>query len=133
MKKVLFVCVENACRSQMAEAFGKALGRGLIEAHSAGSRPAVQVNERAVASMRELGYDLSSHRPKSVSDLPQIEYDLVVTMGCGDECPAVRAKQRQDWRIPDPKHLDKERFGEIRDLIRNKVEELVRGLKASST
>lgn len=128
IKTVLFVCVENSCRSQMAEAFAKMLGQGVIDPYSSGSRPSGTVNEKAIASMKDVGYDLSSHTPKSLNDIPAIVYDVVVTMGCGDECPVVRAKQRLDWEIPDPKHLDPERFAEIRDLIRQRVQQLVKDL-----
>ena len=125
MKTVLFVCVENSCRSQMAEAFAKMLGAGVIDAYSSGSRPSGKVNEKAIASMKEVGYDLSSHRSKALADIPPIEYDVVVTMGCGDECPVVRAKQRLEWNIPDPKQMDMKQFSEIRDRIRAKVVHLI--------
>jgi protein-tyrosine-phosphatase len=130
MKTVLFVCVENSCRSQMAEAFARRLGQGVIQAYSSGSRPTGKVNEKAIASMKDAGYDLSSHSAKSLSDVPAIEYDAVVTMGCGDACPWVRAKQRLDWEIPDPKAMDRERFAQIRDLIQAKVHRLVQDLAA---
>lgn len=125
-KRVLFVCVENANRSQMAEAFAHLHGQGQVEAYSAGSRPSGQVNPRAVAAMRELGYDLTRHRSKSLSEVPNIEYDLAVTMGCGDECPLVRAKRHEDWEIPDPKTMSPEEFREVRDLIELKVKELLK-------
>lgn len=121
VKRVLFVCVENANRSQMAEAFARILGGEFIEAYSAGSRPSGKVNPKAVETMRELGYDLSVHRSKSLDTLPDIEFDFVATMGCGDACPMVRARQRVDWSIPDPKDLHPEEFRVVRDLIRNKV------------
>ena len=121
VKRVLFVCVENANRSQMAEAFARILGGEFIEAYSAGSRPSGKVNPKAVETMRELGYDLSVHRSKSLDALPDIEFDFVATMGCGDACPMVRARQRVDWSIPDPKDLLPEEFRVVRDLIRNKV------------
>src|SRR5438034_9948156 len=89
MKRVLFVCVENACRSQIAEAFARMHGAGAVEPYSAGSKPSGQVNPKAIASMRELGYDLSRHASKSLSPIPAVEYDLAVTMGCGDACPNV--------------------------------------------
>lgn len=130
MKTVLFVCVENSCRSQMAEAFASMLGPGVIQAYSSGSRPSGKVNEKAIASMKEVGYDLSTHRSKSLADVPAIEYDAVVTMGCGDACPWVRARQRLDWEIPDPKTMDPARFAQIRDLIRAKVHHLVKDLAA---
>ena len=130
MRHVLFVCVENSCRSQMAEAFGKMLGKGVIEVHSSGSRPYGKVNEKAVASMKELGYDLGAHASKALDQIPDIEYDLAITMGCGDECPCVKAIDREDWNIPDPRHLDTDQFREARDLIGNKVAALIEKLKS---
>ena len=120
-KRVLFVCVENANRSQMAEAFARILGGDAVEAFSAGSRPSGIVNPKAISAMAELGYDLTAHGSKSLADLPDEEFDLVATMGCGDSCPHVRAKQRLDWTIPDPKHMPPDEFRGIRDLIRDKV------------
>lgn len=121
VKKVLFVCVENANRSQMAEAFARILGDDAIEAYSAGSRPSGKVNPKAIEAMRELDYDLSTHGSNSLDDLPEVEFDFVATMGCGDACPMVRARQRVDWAIPDPKHLPPDEFRVVRDLIRDKV------------
>lgn len=121
IKRLLFVCVENANRSQMAEAFARILGGAAIEAYSAGSRPSGLVNPKAVEAMRELGYDLSAHGSKSLDELPAVEFDFVATMGCGDACPMVRAKQRADWSIPDPKHLSPDEFRAVRDLIRDRV------------
>ncbi len=131
MKHVLFVCVENSCRSQMAEAFGNILGKGVIEVYSSGSRPSGKVNEKAIASMKELGYDLGAHTSKSLDLIPDIEYDLAVTMGCGDECPYVRAKAREDWNIPDPKNMDAHRFREVRDMIESRVTALISRLKSA--
>jgi len=125
MKNVLFVCVENSCRSQMAEAFGRMLGDGVINACSSGSNPSGVVNPKAIAAMREIGYDLSAHDSKSLDDIPDIEYDVVVTMGCGDKCPYVRAKKRIDWAIPDPKRMAPDEFREVRELIRSNVEDLI--------
>jgi protein-tyrosine-phosphatase len=105
MKKVLFVCIENSCRSQIAEAFAHIHGSGKIEAYSAGSSPSGKVNPKAIESMKKTGYDLARHTSKSLDEIPDITFDLVVTMGCGDECPFVRAKNREDWGIPDPKDL----------------------------
>jgi protein-tyrosine-phosphatase len=127
-KKVLFVCIENSNRSQMAEALARRLGQGKIEAYSAGSRPSGKVNPRAIEFMREIGYDLSTHRSKGLDALPDVEFDAVVTMGCGDECPLVRAKRREDWAIPDPKELPAEEFRKVRDLIHQKVQELLASL-----
>ncbi len=129
MKKVLFVCVENSNRSQMAQAFAKMHGNGKVEAYSAGSRPSGKVNPKAIEAMKELGYDLTTHSSKSLDEIPNVEYDFVATMGCGDECPFVRAKIREDWAIPDPKHLEPEEFRKVRDLIESKVKEMLARLQ----
>ena len=128
MKKVIFVCVENSNRSQMAEAFARIHGAGKVEAYSAGSRPSGRVNPKAVEAMRELGYDLTTHSSKGLADCNGKEVDVAVTMGCGDECPLVLAKQRVDWQIPDPKHMTPEQFREVRDLIEAKVKQLISAL-----
>ena len=125
MKRFLFVCVENSNRSQMAEALARIHGAGKVEAYSAGSRPSGWVNPKAVQAMNELGYDLTRHRSKSLEDLAGIDFDVAVTMGCGDECPALRAKRRIDWQIPDPRAMSPEQFRDVRDLIEQKVKELL--------
>lgn len=125
MKKVLFVCVENSCRSQMAEAFSKVYGKDVMESYSSGSRASGKVNEKAIKSMQEVGYDLDAHKSKSLNEIPDIEYDIAITMGCGDECPYVKAKQRQDWAIPDPKNMNDQEFNEVRDMIKHKVLSLI--------
>jgi protein-tyrosine-phosphatase len=124
-KKLLFVCVENSNRSQMSQAFAKILGGDKVEAYSAGSKPSGIVNPKAIASMAELGYDLSTHDSKSLDDIPDIEYDAVVTMGCGDACPFVKAKHRIDWQIPDPKHMPPEEFRKVRDYIKSQISGLL--------
>jgi protein-tyrosine-phosphatase len=129
--RILFVCVENSNRSQMAEAFAHIHGGGRVEAFSAGSRPSGRVNPRAVEAMKEIGYDLTTHTSKGLGEFNGQEFDAAVTMGCGDECPLVAAKRRVDWQIPDPKELPPEKFREIRDLIEAKVVELLRALAAS--
>jgi arsenate reductase len=121
--KLLFVCVENSCRSQMAEGFARALG---ADAHSAGSRPSGKVNPRAVAFMKEKGIDLGTHASKGLTDLPAGGFDAVVTMGCGDACPHVPAKLRLDWALPDPKDLPDDGFREVRDRIESLVADLVK-------
>lgn len=128
IKRVLFVCVENANRSQMAEAFARILGGTAVEAYSAGSRPSGKVNPKAIEAMRELGYDLSAHGSNSLDELPEVEFDFVATMGCGDACPMVRARQRADWSIPDPKHLPPDEFRVVRDLVRDQVKAALEGL-----
>ena len=124
-KRVLFVCVENACRSQMAEAFARMHGGERVAACSFGSRPSGRVHPRAIEFMRELGYDLEQHRSKPLNELPDVEYDVAVTMGCGDACPLVRARRREDWAIPDPRALPPEEFRAVRDLIESKVKALL--------
>ena len=121
MKRLLFVCVENSCRSQVAEAFARIHGGDDVEAYSAGSRPSGVVNPKAIESMREIGYDLTTHRSKPLEDLPDLEWDFVATMGCGDECPLIRAKHREDWQIPDPKTMPPGEFRKIRDQIEAEV------------
>lgn len=127
-KNLLFVCVENSCRSQMAEGFARMLGYERVNAFSSGSNPSGIVNPKAIASMAEIGYDLGVHDSKSLDEIPDIEYDAVVTMGCGDACPHVAAKKRLDWQIPDPKHMDPEEFAVIRDGIRERIEKLLEDL-----
>jgi len=125
MKRVVFICIENSNRSQMAEAFARMYAAGRVEAYSAGSRPSGRVNPKAVEAMKELGCDLTTHRSKSINDLPEGDFDVAVTMGCGDSCPTLRAKRREDWAIPDPKEMSPEEFRKVRDLIGKKVKELL--------
>jgi protein-tyrosine-phosphatase len=129
-RRVLFVCVENSNRSQMAEAFARIHAQrfGLdVEAHSAGSKPSGVVNPKAVAAMAELGCDLGAHRSKSLDDpaIAKTAFDVVVTMGCGDACPFVKATRRVDWQIPDPRELAPDEFRKVRDLVGMKVLELL--------
>ncbi|HEY9176842.1 MAG TPA: arsenate reductase ArsC [Flavipsychrobacter sp.] len=125
-KKVLFVCIENSNRSQMAQAF--ALMQGL-EAYSAGSRPSGIVNPKAIVAMAELGYDLSGHESKSLDEVKAYApFDAVVTMGCGDACPWMPAKKHMDWQIPDPRNMEPEEFKQVRDLISRQVKELLEEL-----
>jgi arsenate reductase (thioredoxin) len=128
VKRVIFVCVENSNRSQMAEAFARIHGAGKVEAFSAGSRPSGRINPRAIETMKAVGYDLSNHTSKGLDEFNGQPFDAAVTMGCGDECPLVVAKQRFEWQIPDPKDLPAERFQEVRDLIESKVKELLQSL-----
>lgn len=127
-KRVLFVCVENSNRSQMAEAFARIHGGNAVEAHSAGSRPSGRVNPRAVQFMMELGYDLTAHGSKALDQFNGQPVDVAVTMGCGDACPLVKAARREEWNIPDPKEMPPEQYREVRDLIERKVKELLASL-----
>ena len=124
MKRVLFVCVENSNRSQMAEAFARKIGGDDVEALSAGSKPSGRINPKAVRFMAELGIDLSTHASKSLDDIDS-EFDAVVTMGCGDSCPWVPAKRREDWALPDPKHMDDDGYRAVRDEIGARVRALL--------
>jgi len=128
--KLLFVCIENSNRSQMSQAFAKILGGENVEAFSAGSKPSGIVNPKAISAMKELGYDLSKHDSKSLDEVKVFApFDAVVTMGCGDACPWMPAKQFIDWQIPDPKNMEPEQFNEVRDLIETKIKELISSLK----
>ena len=128
-KKLLFVCVENSNRSQMSQAFAKMLGGESVEAYSAGSNPSGVINPKAIAAMKEIGYDLSKHESKSLKDVEQFApFDAVVTMGCGDACPWMPAKKFIDWEIPDPKYLEPGEFNRVRDLIAEKVKELLQSV-----
>ena len=110
----------------MSQAFAKMLGGQNVEAYSAGSHPSGVINPKAIASMKELGYDLSNHESKSLKDVEQFApFDAVVTMGCGDACPWMPAKKFIDWEIPDPKNMEPDAFNKVRDLIRDKVKDLL--------
>lgn len=121
---LLFVCIENSNRSQMAEGFARTLGRGRVAAFSAGSRPSGQINPRAIQFMKEKGIDLTVQLSKGLDDLPRVKWDYIVTMGCGDACPTLPAVHRLDWELQDPKQLPDDGFRAIRD----KIEGLVSGL-----
>jgi protein-tyrosine-phosphatase len=124
---LLFVCVENSCRSQMAEGFARALGGTRVVAASAGSRPAAHVHPRAVQFMAERGIALADRVPKGLQDIAaDVTWDYVVTMGCGDACPFVPARHRRDWDLADPKALDDAAFRGVRDCIQVLVRDLLR-------
>ena len=126
-KRVLFVCVENSNRSQMAEAFARIHGGDRVEALSAGSKPSGRVNPKAIRFMAELGYDLGSHASKSL-DAIDGAFDAVITMGCGDSCPWVPAKRREDWALPDPRDMDDAGYRVVRDTIGDRVKSLLETL-----
>lgn len=124
--KLLFVCVENSNRSQMSQAFAKIIGGDQVEAYSAGSAPSGKINPKAIAAMAELDYDLSTHASKSLEEVKvHAPFDVIVTMGCGDACPWMPAKQFVDWQIPDPRHMDEAQFRDVRDFVRTKVKALL--------
>jgi protein-tyrosine-phosphatase len=122
---VLFVCVHNAGRSQMAAGYLERLGNGAVRVLSAGSEPADRLNPVAVAAMAEEGIDISSETPELLSTDTVLESDVVITMGCGDTCPVFPGKRYEDWDLEDPAGLPIERVRAIRDDIRSRVEALV--------
>ncbi len=124
-RSVLFVCVANSCRSQMAEAIAKSLVKDQWEVWSAGSNPSGRIHPTAIQMMQEMGLDLSAHRSKGLQEVPVRCWDYVVTMGCGDHCPSVNARTRLDWNIPDPVGLPLEDTRRIRDHIASLVRELL--------
>ncbi len=129
---VLFVCVHNAGRSQMAAAFLMNLSEGAVEVRSAGSEPADQVNPAAVQAMAEIGIDIAAETPKILTDQAVRESDVVITMGCGDTCPFYPGKRYQDWVLEDPAGQGVEAVRTIRDEIRRRVEVLLGELAAKS-
>jgi len=128
-QRILFVCIGNACRSQMAEGFARHLGGEAVEACGAGSRPAGFVAAGAIEAMKEIGIDISQQTSKSVEAFRGQDFDVVVTMGCGDACPWVPAKRRLDWKIPDPIGQSPEFFRKVRGQIEGLVRDLLAEIK----
>ena len=125
MKNILFVCVENSNRSQMAEAFGHLHKTDNLQVYSAGSKPSGTINPKAIVALGEKGIDTNKMFSKSLQEIPNTEYDAVISMGCGEDCPHIPAKIREDWLIPDPKNLSENEYRIIRDYIEIKVKELI--------
>ena len=130
MKKILFVCVENSCRSQMAEGFAKMHGKGIVDVYSSGSKPSGVVNPKAIAAMADVGYDLTTHISIGLDKIPQEKYEYVITMGCGEECPMIDANNREDWALPDPKHMEPLEFNKVRDVIEAEVKDLIKKISS---
>ncbi len=124
-ERIVFICVENARRSQMAQGFAESLGKGKLEIYSAGSCPSSTIDPIAIEVMEEKGIDLSSKRPKGLNELPFIEMDYLITMGCEETCPAIPTKKIVEWEIPDPKGKSIEFYRKIRDIIEDKVKALL--------
>lgn len=127
---ILFVCVHNAGRSQMAAGFATALGGGRVEVFSAGSEPADRINPAAVEAMAEVGIDIAGNRPRVLAVDDVRRSDVVITMGCGDACPIFPGKRYEDWQLPDPAGLPVEEVRAIRDDIRDRVATLLAGLSS---
>ena len=125
---VLFVCIHNAGRSQMAAGFLRALSGGAVEVRSAGSMPADQINPVAVEAMLELGIDIRAEKPKVLTTAAVQDSDVVITMGCGDVCPFFPGKRYEDWKLEDPAGQGLESVRPIRDEIRGRIETLIREL-----
>lgn len=132
MPRVLFVCIENSNRSQMAEGFARTHGGMRVDALSAGSKPSGQINPRAIVMMAERGIDLRAQHSKSLQEIGDAPFDAVITMGCGDACPWIPAARREDWALPDPKHLPDGEFRAVRDEIERRVVALLRELGAET-
>ena len=133
VKRVLFVCVENSCRSQMAEAFANFYGAKVVEGYSAGSNPSGKVNPDAARVMQEENFDISGQRSKGFRDLPVKDFDYIVTMGCEDVCPFVPGKKHIEWDIEDPKGKSLYFFRQVREKIRGKVKSLIRAIIAEES
>ena len=127
MKTILFVCVENAGRSQMAEAFANKYGKNKFEISSAGNKPADKVNPVVVEALKEKGIDISQNKPKLLTFQMAQDADLIVTMGCNDQgiCPGPLFKPTVDWKLEDPKGKPIEKVREIRDDIERRVQKLI--------
>ncbi|WMM26387.1 arsenate reductase ArsC [Tissierella sp. MB52-C2] len=127
-KKVAFICVHNSCRSQMAEGWAKKLGSDVLEVYSAGTEKYPEVKPLAVKVMEEDGVNMSSHYPKLLSDIPE-ELDILITMGCNVICPFIPNDHSEDWGLDDPSGGSIEAYRNTRDLIKEKVEDLIRRVK----
>ncbi len=113
----------------MSQAFAKMIGGASVKAYSAGSKPSGRINQKAIAAMKELGYDLKKHRSKSLDQVKEYgPFDAVVTMGCGDACPWMPAKKFIEWDIPDPREMNEEDFNKVRDQIKDRVTALLASL-----
>ena len=125
MIKILFACVENSCRSQMAEGFANIHGTHILMPFSTGSKASGQINNKAVIAMAEIGYDLTEHKSKGIDEFSDLKFDYLITLGCNDKCPNIETKLRKEWDIPDPKNMNLEDFFKVRDLIEKKVLSLI--------
>ena len=131
MKTILFVCVHNAGRSQMAAGFMQSLGKEKVKVLSAGSMPKEQINPVAIEVMKEVGIDISNNQPKILTTDSVKESDVVITMGCGDACPIFPGKRYEDWELEDPAGKELETVRIIRDEIKERVLELLKSLGIS--
>lgn len=125
MKKILFVCVENACRSQIAQGLLNTMS-SKATANSAGTQLAESINPKAIEVMNEIGIDISEQKPKQITSQINQEYDYIITMGCIDGCPLTPREKTIEWDIPDPKGKDIAYFREVRETIKNHIQDLLK-------
>ncbi len=123
--QILFLCVHNAGRSQMAAAFARRAGGGRLLINSAGSDPSERLNPAVIEAMREAGIDITDESPKKLTEQMGLDADVIVTMGCGDACPVYLGKRYEDWQLEDPSGKDLEAVRRIRDQIADRVDVLV--------
>ncbi len=126
--RILFACVENSNRSQLAEAFGKMHAKGDFLFESAGSRPSGRVSPQAISALHRRGYDAAVHRSKGFDAIADRRWDAVITMGCGEDCPVVAGRLREDWALPDPAQLEGDAYERVVDEIERQVLDLLRRL-----
>ena len=131
-KKVAFICVHNSCRSQMAEGWAKKLGGDVLEVYSAGTEEYHEVKPLAIKVMEEGGVDMSHQRPKLLTDIPE-EVDILITMGCNVVCPFIPNSHSEDWGLDDPSGGPIEEYRKTSDLIREKVEHLIKRVTETKT
>ena len=123
--KILFACIENSCRSQIAEALAKNISKGKIDCYSAGSKPSGVVNPMAMKLLHSQGVHLTDHKSKHLSEFEGVKIDYLVLMGCGEECPNLVADKKIDWDIPDPKDMENSEFLKVIKKIRGEVQKLI--------
>ena len=123
--RVLFACIENSCRSQIAEALAKNISQGKIDFYSAGSKPSGVVNPMAIKLLRSQRVHLTDHKSKHISEFEGIKINYLILMGCGDECPNLVVDERIEWDIPDPIDMEKSEFLKVIEKIRGEVQKLI--------
>jgi len=127
-KKIAFICIHNSCRSQMAEAWAKKFGKELVDIYSAGTEKYHEIKPLAKKVMEEVGINMDDQHPKLLKDIPQ-KVDYLITMGCDVECPLIPNIEREEWQLDDPSDKSIEDYRKTRDIIRSKVEELIKRIK----
>ena len=129
MKSIVFLCTENSCRSQIAEAYANLLSNYNVKSYSAGSKAVGVINPGVYTSFKNIKYNLKHHYSKGLNELPDIKFNAVVLMGCDEDCPKMNANKIIEWHIPDPKNMDQYDFNKVRDQIKQQVLELLEEMK----